>query len=193
MILPTKQYACIVADPPWPEVIIGGFGKRRPHQAKKLPYPIMTIDEIRLLPVQSLAVEGTHLWLWTTNRFFRQSFDIMDTWGFTYLNTITWIKPSGFGAWFVNTTQHCLFGYYKRCIFEQARYLPTHFQASPGKHSAKPIEFYRLVCRVSKEPRLDLFNRRLIGGFDGWGKESALAVQGKLFAITPTAAMESCS
>lgn len=173
-----KRYKCIVADPPWPETPIGKF-KRRNQRPGDLPYNLMSLDDIKALRVEPMADDACHLWLWTTNRYLRSAFEVMDAWGFTYLNTVTWVKPSGFGAWFVNTTQHCLFGYYKKCRMRE-RYLPTHFQAVPKEHSAKPAEFYKLVCRVSFNPRIDLFNRRIIGGFDGWGDESPTPLQGVL-------------
>jgi len=137
----------------------------------KLPYATMSIDEIEQMPVQALADTGAHLWLWTTNSFLHSAFHVMAAWGFTFLSPITWVKPSGFGCYFVNTTQHCLFGYYKTCRFPQARYLLTHFEANPTEHSAKPAAFYDIVRKVSPGPRIDLFNRREIPDFEGWGNE----------------------
>ena len=90
------------------------------------------------------------------------------------MTTVTWVKPSGYGPWFVSTTQHVLFGYKEKCRFPLGRYKPTHFLANPVKHSQKPDEFYELVRSISPGPRLDMFNRRLIDGFVGWGDEAPL-------------------
>ncbi len=172
MNLPEGTYRCIVADPPWPQPTVGRYASRRHSRPNCLAYKTMDFEEITALRIASIADIGTHLWLWTTNAFLRQAFDVMEAWGFTYLTTITWVKPSGLGAWFVGTTQHCLFGYYKRCEFKRLRYMPTHFEAIPPEHSAKPGEFYTLVRKISCEPRIDLFNRRIITGFNGWGDQS---------------------
>jgi N6-adenosine-specific RNA methylase IME4 len=165
-------YSCIVADPPWPVRMTGKMAGRHAG-ARELPYETMTIDEIEALDVGSHAADGAHCWLWTTNGFWRPAFDVMQAWGFKYMTTITWVKPSGYGPWFASTTQHVLFGYKGKCVFPLARYKPTHFMASPRrKHSRKPDEFYDLVRSISPEPRIDLFNRREIDGFEGWGDES---------------------
>ena len=50
---------------------------------KPLPYESMTVDEIKRLPVGDLAdPSGAFLWLWTTNRYLRDGFDVMTAWGF---------------------------------------------------------------------------------------------------------------
>jgi len=165
------QYRTIVCDPPWAQPLVGCYTRRRLGRARVLPYPTMTLDAIKALPVETLAAPGAHLWLWTTNAFLAPAFEVMKAWGFTYLTTVTWVKPSGCGAWFAGTTQHCLFGYYQRCKFEGRRYAPTHFHAAPKRHSQKPEQFYGLVEEVSAAPRLELFARRHRLGFDVWGDE----------------------
>lgn len=127
---PSGKYSCVVVDPPWPQKTTGKFSRPRQGEWKEMPYRTMTLDEIKTLPVSEAARVAAHLWLWTTNRFLREAFDVMETWGFTYLTTITWCKPSGFGAWFVSTTQHCLFGYYKSVCFHLVAISP---------HISKPI------------------------------------------------------
>jgi N6-adenosine-specific RNA methylase IME4 len=164
------KYRTIVADPPWAQQTVGKF--RGKHSAPpKLPYPTMSLDAIMALPVADFAAPDAHLWLWTTNAHLADAFDVLRAWGFAYLTTITWVKPSGFGAWFASTTQHCLFGYRDKCVFPGRRYAPTHFHAAPKRHSAKPEQFYQLAEEVSAPARLELFARRPRLGWDVWGNE----------------------
>lgn len=140
--------------------------------ASRLTYPTMTVQQIAALPVACLAEPDTHLWLWTTNQFLHDGFEVMEAWGFKYLAPITWVKPSGVGNYFVHRTQTVLFGYREQCRFLAARYLPTVFESGwPHPHSAKPEQFFDIVERISPTPRIELFARRLRLGWDSWGDE----------------------
>lgn len=145
--------------------------KREPNLPDSLPYPTMSLEEIKSIPIQEFAEIGCHLWLWTTNAFLRQGFDVMEAWGFKYLAPITWHKPSGTGNYFVHTTQTLLFGYYQKCQFNLERYLPTYFDALPGRHSQKPQYSYELIERISDPERLELFARSKREGWHVWGNE----------------------
>jgi N6-adenosine-specific RNA methylase IME4 len=175
------KYRTIVADPPWPqEMMSGGAFKvsgRALRRGRALSYSSMSLDDICALAVEPLADEACHLWLWTTNRHLEAAFSVMRAWGFTYMTTITWVKPNGLGAYFASTTQHCLFGYYKRCRFEGRRWAPTHFLASVREHSAKPEAFLDLIETISAPPRLELFARRQRLGWDTWGNEALCHVE----------------
>lgn len=71
----------------------------------------MSQKELLALPVASWAEDRAHLYLWTTNTNLRDAFDLMEAWGFAYVTTLTWVKPSfGLGAYFRTTTEHVLFG-----------------------------------------------------------------------------------
>ena len=168
---PSGQFRCIVADPPWAQGLTGGW-KRRPNRAKTLPYPTMTVDQIKALPVGDTAEPDAHLWLWTTNAFLEAGFSVMRAWGFRYLAPIHWVKPSGLGNYFIHRTQTILFGYRKTCRFPARRYAPNIFTTgNPERHSEKPEEAFTLIESVSPGPRLELFARRARPGWTVWGNE----------------------
>jgi N6-adenosine-specific RNA methylase IME4 len=174
-----ERYRTILADPPWPQSLVGKMVDPRNggyrNTVKSLPYPTMTIDEICRMPVGDLAERGAHLWLRTTNQFLEAGFQVMRAWGFKYLAPIHWKKPSGAGMWFIHHTQTLLFGYKDKCEFNSARFVPNWFTAScPSRHSRKPEESYQLIEKVSDGPRLELFARPpLREGWQVWGNEIA--------------------
>ncbi len=172
----TAKYQCILADPPWEQPRVGRYKVAKHKRPDDLPYNTMTSDEICSLEVGKLAMPGCHLWLWTTNAHLQTAFDVIDAWGFKYLTCITWVKPSGMGAWFVSRTQHLLFAYRSPLKMLQ-RYKPTVVFANPLKHSEKPAEFTALVEAVSPGSRLEMFARRPLPGWDVWGNEVQSDVQ----------------
>lgn len=105
------KYRTIVADPPWDHSDGTGL-----HVAEKrttsIPYKPMTLPEIAALPVGELADSEAHLYLWTTSRFLFDAREIADRWGFAYIATLVWCKPSrGFstGGAFQNNVEFVLF------------------------------------------------------------------------------------
>lgn len=154
------------------------MAKRRPNRSKALPYPTMSLSEIMALSVSidPLRADDCHCWLWTTNQFIDAGFRVLEAWGFKYLAPIHWIKPSGFGAWFVSRSQTCLFGYRGRLDMRE-QFRPNVIEAPSGRHSQKPEAFYELAEAVSHGPRLELFARpwkplfQNRPGWDVWGNE----------------------
>lgn len=164
------MYRCILIDPPWAERMVGRFTSPNNSRADRLPYPTLTLDQIRGLDVPGLAAPDSHLWLWTTNSTLAAGFDLMAAWGFRYLAPVHWVKPSGLGAWFVHRTQTLLFGYRGR-LDMRARFRPNVLFASARRHSRKPEVSYELAEAVSHGPRVELFARRPRPGWDVWGNE----------------------
>jgi len=172
-----KKYNTILADPPWN---IGKFGRGkdiRPGrkyevgEAIKVPYKTMDIEDICSLNVTEFISDNCHLWLWTTNRSLHDAFHVMDAWGFKYHNIITWYKSAGVGAWFVNKTQHLLFGYTGKMYMGEGRYSSTIYKFRPQEHSKKPEKSYELIESISKPPFLELFAREVRNNWDVWGNE----------------------
>ena len=170
-------FRCIVADPPWKMQLPHWRRDKRPGRNPRppetlfTPYPTMTVAEIKAMPVEATAQADAHLWLWVTNQFLPAGLEIMQAWGFKYHTTITWTKPSGCGIWFVQRTQHILFGWRGR-FGMQARCRPNLIEGgNPARHSEKPEESYALIEAVSPGPRLELFARRARPGWTVWGNE----------------------
>jgi N6-adenosine-specific RNA methylase IME4 len=171
------RYRTIVADPPW---AYEGFCTH-PHaqpinRAKPLPYTAMTIEAIKALPVADLAANACRLFLWTTNRYLPDAFDVVKAWGFGYTQALVWHKtgnPSPFGGSVApNHAEFLLVA--KRGSVEVVDRWPTSVIAANkprDEHSRKPDVFLDLVERVSPGPYLELFARRRRFGWGAWGDE----------------------
>jgi N6-adenosine-specific RNA methylase IME4 len=175
--MPVGCYRTIVVDPPWPITKLDRIA--HPNQGSHLDYPTMTLDEIAALPIAERASDGTHLYLWVTQRFVHEGFHLLEGWGFTYHCQLTWTKPGGFAPYsFMFNTEHVLFAY--RPPFELARQgLKIGFSAPTTGHSVKPEAFYELVEQASFAPRLELFARLERPGWTAWGDEVPSAEQGQ--------------
>ena len=172
--LPDGQYACIVADPPWqldtgPKAFGGVIEAGHDH----LSYDQEPLENIAALNVKSLAADDAHLYLWTTNKYLRDSYYIAEQWGFKPSVLLTWCKAVrgvGLGDTFRLTTEYILFA--RRGSLPHIQIVPTTwFQWPRGKHSAKPGEFYQMVESVTPGPYVDLFARKPRNGWTVWGDE----------------------
>jgi N6-adenosine-specific RNA methylase IME4 len=173
---PDKKYNCIVADPPWPMKrnvgsLYPGATNTPPMKAKPLDYPVMAVSEIAALPVPDIAAKGCHLYLWTTQRFLRDAYTILDMWGFKQGAILVWSKPPKgvVGTW-VCSAEFCIFA--RRGVLKhKQKHIGTVFEWKRRKHSEKPEQFQDLVETISPGPYIELFARRQREGWDVWGNE----------------------
>ena len=168
--LPTGPFRVIVADPPWP------YEKRSEdltHRAR-LPYPDMTVEDIRALPVEGIAAPDAILWLWTTNAHLREAFTVLDAWGFAHKTVLSWVKDRmGTGDWLRGQTEHCLLAVRGRPVVNLTNQT-TVLYGPLRQHSRKPDTFYALVEALCPGARVELFSRQPRVGWQSWGGETEL-------------------
>jgi N6-adenosine-specific RNA methylase IME4 len=140
-----------------------------------MPYQTMTVQAITELRVCNLAGADCDLYLWTTQRYLRDAFCVLESWGFRYCQILTWCKAprgKGQGGLFTPTTEFILLGRKGRMPKKQ-RIDSTWWQVKRphNSHSTKPEFFLDLIETVSDAPRLEMFARRARIGWDVWGNE----------------------
>ena len=178
------RYRTIVADPPWH---YDGFasGINSKSQGVKLrwdvpvPYPTMTVADISALPVADLADTNARLFLWTTNRYLPDSFDVMAAWGFQFRQMIVWHKsnhPTPFVTSIaVQATEYLMYAVKGNPVRIKEPFPSTcikTWRPRKNSHSRKPEMFIDLIEATSDGPYLELFARRQRLGWDTWGNEA---------------------
>ena len=182
------RYRTIVADPPWHYESFGRFagyaGARKPGDTSMgstpLPYGSLTVNEVAALPVEAIAEDDAHLYLWTTNRYIEAAYTVARAWGFAPSTMLVWAKePRGIGPGgaFSVATEFILFA-------RRGKLTPLErvdrtwwswkrpYSSSGAIHSAKPDGFLDIVEQVSPGPYVELFARRARFGWDYWGDQS---------------------
>lgn len=170
--LPDGRFRTVVIDPPWPMEKIQR--EVRPNQVG-FDYPTMSVEEIAGMDVPGLLWDDAFVFLWTTQKFLPDAFDILARWGVKYRFTMVWHKPGGIQPYGLPqyNAEFVLAAAQGNPNFLDTTGFPVAFNAPRGRHSEKPEEFYELVARVTAGPRVDMFARRdrREQGFEVWGNE----------------------
>ena len=170
-----KKYQIIYTDPPWEMVrSFGGANWKGGERTRPvLDYPTMTFQEIEELPISEISDKDCNLYLWTTQKYLPQSFDLIKKWGFNYVSTLVWCKPRGGfvgGAYFSNLE---FLVYARRGKAGIKNKINSQWFALPkGRHSQKPKEIIDMLTSVHGDvSRIELFARQKTEGWDVWGNE----------------------
>lgn len=172
------KYATVAIDPPWdipfgPILPKGGQWSKE-TMLPELPYPAMSLSTLKALPVCHTLADDALLFCWTVNKMLPHTFALVESWGTSYWFTMTWHKTNGMqmpnspkynGEWVI-------VGRKGKPEFTDIKALWTVNHWPSGGHSEKPEGFYDLLRRVTPGPRLDVFGRRRIAGFESWGNEA---------------------
>ena len=181
MDFPNKKYSVIYADPPWSYRQKGAKGKKQGYAAQH--YNTMTTDDICALPVHQLAGGGTACFMWATFPQIADALRVMEAWGFTYKTAaFVWVKKYkcgknfvGMGAYTRANAEICLLGVtpdFRAGTQIKSRCVQQIIEAPIQAHSVKPDETRRRIVELLGDvPRIELFARQRVPGWDAWGDE----------------------
>ena len=174
--LPDGKYSVIYADPPW-RYDDGG----NPHGGVDGQYPTMDLDEIKELPINKISADPGILLLWATFPKLPEAFEVIRAWGFTYRTLgFSWIKTNADGTPFFGA------GYYSRsncevCLLSvkgdahslvKSNSVSSVVMSPRKNHSHKPdVVRDRIVELFGDVPRIELFSRDTIPGWNCWGDQ----------------------
>jgi N6-adenosine-specific RNA methylase IME4 len=175
-----RKFSTILADPPWR--FENRTGKMAPEHRRLNRYETMTLDDICGLPVEGLAADPAHLYMWVPNALLPDGLRVMDAWGFTYKSNLIWHKVRkdggsdgrGVGFYFRNVTEIILFGVRGKNARTLApgRRQVNMIETRKREHSRKPDEQYELIEACSPGPRLELFARGERPKWSVWGNQA---------------------
>jgi len=171
-----KKYQIIYADPPWE------YNKNwhpSQHYDDKDGYSRLSIKKLCALPISEFTDDNTALFLWVTMPQLDVSFDIIKSWGFEYKTcAFTWVKTNklrgyyfGLGNWTRANPELCLLAF-KGKMERLRNDIPQLVVSDITEHSHKPsIIREHIVSLLGDLPRIELFARRKVEGWDCWGNE----------------------
>ena len=173
-----KKYQIIYCDPPWEfnNKNTGGNMKSGANHH----YPTMTVDEMSKLNINELCDDNCVLFMWWVASQPESALKLVKSWGFT-VKTMTgfnWVKQTskgnpffGMGFWTRQGSENCLIAVKGKPKRINAGIRSVIF-AENEKHSKKPNVFREEIVKLMGDlPRLEMFAREAVDGWDVWGNE----------------------
>lgn len=167
-----NKYQIIYADPAW-DYWSGGAKNQSLH------YRTMSLEQIKSLPIKRISDDNCILFLWVTYPILKDAFNVIESWGFNYSTAgFVWVKKNsggtnffGLGSWTRANTELCLIAT-KGSITRMDASISQVIESEIEEHSKKPAIIRELITKlVGKLPRIELFSRQVVDGWDHWGDE----------------------
>jgi len=173
-----KKYNIIYADPAWSFNNKNTGGSMKSGASSQ--YNIMSIDDMKNLPVERIADDDCVLVMWWVASQPQEAIDLVNAWGFK-IKTMTgfnWVKMTknwlmwfGMGFW-TRAGSECALIAVKGKPKPVSHGVRSVIHAMAGRHSEKPAEVRdRIVELCGDLSRVELFARMKVDGWDAWGNE----------------------
>lgn len=172
-----KKYNIIYADPPWTYEKTGGTKNAR-GMAKQF-YSTMSLQDIKNIDVKKISDENCALFLWATYTKLPEALELIKGWGFEYFGLgFNWVKKTktgkdffGMGHYTRANPEVCLLAF-KGKMKPLCHNIKALVYSERREHSRKPDEVRDKIVELFGDlPRIELFAREKIGGWDTWGNE----------------------
>lgn len=170
-----NKYKIILADCPWDYFNPKSY---RPSMGG-VPYPTLSINELKAIPVQEIAEKDCALFFWATFPKLPEVFEIITSWGFEFVtNAFTWVKTYkngnmalGLGHYTRGNAEICLLAKRGKIRRLEAATNISQIIISPReRHSAKPPEVRdKIVQLMGDLSRIELFARERAPGWHSLG------------------------
>jgi len=174
-----NKYNIIYADPPWKYNSRNNINTRFGGGVFN-KYSLMTMEEIKSLPISNLAEENCVLFLWCTFPYLDEQIKLFDYWGFRYCTLgFSWIKTNskngkpffGVGYYAKSNCEICLMGM-KGQLKPISNKVSSVIISPRREHSKKPDEVRNKIVELFGDlPRIELFAREKVEGWASWGNE----------------------
>ena len=173
-----KKYNIIYADPPWHyNTWRDGMGTAEKH------YKTMKVEEIVNMKdtIKKISDNDCILFLWVTFPCLIEGLKVMKEWGFKYKTLgFSWIKTNkkngkpffGIGYYTKSNCEICLIGVKGKPI-KKSNYVSSVVISPREEHSKKPDSVRDKIVELCGDiPRIELFARQSVEGWDCWGNEA---------------------
>ncbi len=203
----SEKFGCILADPPWrfktfspkgtgrsPDGLLSAEQQRNlsRQNSPERHYATMALDDIKALPVSSVAAKDCLLMMWAVDPMLPEALEVGKAWGFTYKTVgFVWAKerretstrakdmqhdhhkqfPMGTGYWTRANPELCLL--FTRGAPKRLSAAVRKLMISPRReHSRKPDEQYAAIEQLVAGPYLEMFARQTRPGWSSWGNQT---------------------
>ncbi|KAI9094112.1 MT-A70-domain-containing protein [Phlyctochytrium arcticum] len=156
------QFDVILMDPPWQ------LASHAPTRGVAIAYQQLPDACIEELPIPKLQTNG-FIFIWVINNKYVKAFELMERWGYEYVDDITWVKQTvnrrmakGHGYYLQHAKETCLVGK-KGNDPEGCRHgvaSDVIFSERRGQ-SQKPEELYEIIEELIPNGKyLEIFGRK---------------------------------
>lgn len=176
MPLPKGKVDVILADPSWDYNDKASAGER----GSSYKYPIMSLTDIALMPVNEIAGKNCILFLCATPPMINEAMVVLKAWGFNYKTFgFVWVKKTrkgtnkvGMGNYTRANSEVILIGVKGRPKIK-SHAVRQVIESIPEEHSKKPNEIYERIEKLmgEKSKKIELFARQRRNGWKSWGLE----------------------